>query len=99
VFGTPDFKLELVSADATLDKGALKVKSLGTLVEYKYISRTDEIDTPVNTFGLEQPVFADGSAIPNGSYRFLAKALKVTGNPKKSQDWEAWLSPIVNVSA
>ena len=48
-------------------------------------------------FNLQQPTFANGTVIPNGAYRFLFRALRVTGNPQKEEDYESWLSPIVGV--
>jgi hypothetical protein len=56
---------------------------------------------PDRTFGgyyLEQPVFANGTRIPNGSYRFLVRALRVTGNPTRQEDYESWLSPIYGLA-
>ena len=47
-----------------------------------------------NSFVLGPPVFANGTAISNGSYRLLFRALRVTGNPKEEDDYESWLSPI-----
>lgn len=49
---------------------------------------------------LKQPVtptFANGTAIPNGRYKILIRALKITGDPKKESDYDAWLSPVVIV--
>ncbi|KIO19556.1 hypothetical protein M407DRAFT_16103 [Tulasnella calospora MUT 4182] len=48
-------------------------------------------------FDLLNPAnFVNGTVIPNGSYKLLLRALKITGNPKKNEDYEQWLSPQVN---
>ncbi|KAL0959397.1 hypothetical protein HGRIS_014646 [Hohenbuehelia grisea] len=43
--------------------------------------------------------FANLTAIPNGEYRILMRALKVTGDPSKAEDYESWLSPVFEVKA
>ncbi len=52
-----------------------------------------------NTIAMKSPVFANGTTIPNGSYKFLLRALKVTGDPKQEEDFESWLSPIIGIVA
>ena len=42
-------------------------------------------------------VFANGSAIPDGMYRFLLRALKPTGDAGQEADYESWLSPVIGV--
>jgi len=39
----------------------------------------------------------DTFKVPNGSYRILARVLKIGGNPVLESEYESWLSPIVNV--
>jgi hypothetical protein len=41
--------------------------------------------------------FANGTRIPNGHYRVLVRALRVTGRPADERDYESWLSPIFGV--
>ena len=50
-----------------------------------------------HSFDMEEAVFANGTAIPNGMYRVLLRVLKVTGDRRKQEDYETWLSPIVGV--
>jgi len=53
---------------------------------------------PGNGYSLvefKKPTFANGTTIPNGSYRVLIRALKVTGDPTDEADYESWLSPVV----
>ena len=33
--------------------------------------------------------FPNGSTIPNGAYRFLLRALRVTGNPELDEDYDS----------
>lgn len=38
---------------------------------------------PINVINMKTATFRNGSTIPNGSYRLLFRALRVTGNPKE----------------
>ncbi|KAI0745166.1 subtilisin-like protease [Earliella scabrosa] len=78
-----------------------KVKTLGALFEADFQPRNSETDdgTGFNLLSFATPSFANGTAIPNGAYRLLLRALKVTGNPTKEEDFESWLSPIIGVQA
>nr|XP_018263216.1 peptidase [Kwoniella dejecticola CBS 10117]OBR85374.1 peptidase [Kwoniella dejecticola CBS 10117] len=74
-----------------------KVPILGNLFESDYIPRsTDNVDGQGNdhsTFALESgPRFANGTTIPNGTYKFLMRALHITGDRTKESDYEAWVS-------
>ncbi|EFP90509.2 uncharacterized protein PGTG_16096 [Puccinia graminis f. sp. tritici CRL 75-36-700-3] len=35
--------------------------------------------------------------VPDGKYRILVRALRVTGDPREEEDYEAWLSPIFTI--
>lgn len=59
--------------------------------------QSDTNRDPYYIFALEDPRFANGTVIPNGQYRILLSALKVTGDPSKGEDYERWLSGIVGV--
>ncbi|KAH7103016.1 subtilisin-like protein [Auriculariales sp. MPI-PUGE-AT-0066] len=75
-----------------------KVPVIGKLYEYSYIPRNNNIDDPY--YGLATPsTFSNGTTVPVGSYKLLARFLKVSGNPTKEEDYETWLSPVVNVVA
>ncbi|KAK7053167.1 hypothetical protein VNI00_003786 [Paramarasmius palmivorus] len=91
VFGTTIFRADLVDATA---EGSV----VGTLAETLYTERNDEsIETGWNTIDITTPIFANGTAIPPGSYKILARALRVTGNPESEEDYDTWLSPIIGV--
>ncbi|KAJ7187915.1 subtilisin-like protease [Mycena filopes] len=75
-----------------------KVPILGALLEVDWLGRSDEGDLLDNTLLLEN-VFANGTVIPNGSYKVLLRALRVTGDATNEADYESWLSPIIGVTA
>ncbi|KAJ6625831.1 subtilisin-like protease [Mycena sp. CBHHK59/15] len=75
-----------------------KVAIVGSLLEVDYLSRNDEGDLLDNTVLLTN-TFANGTVIPNGTYKILLRALKVTGDPTNEADYESWLSPIIGVAA
>ncbi|KAL0956650.1 hypothetical protein HGRIS_002782 [Hohenbuehelia grisea] len=73
-----------------------QVKIIGTLAELDFIPRNNEDPNDNGFYSVTvPPAFANGTAIANGLYRFLFRALKVTGNPTNEADYESWLSPIV----
>ncbi|KAF4621066.1 hypothetical protein D9613_000162 [Agrocybe pediades] len=74
-----------------------KVKTIGPLASFDYITRQGELDDGYNLLNLETPVFANGTTIPDGSYRVLIRALRVTGDASRQEDYESWLSPIVGI--
>jgi len=76
---------------------AVQIK--GPLSELDFVTRNNEVDNGFNTIAFGTPTFANGTQIPNGSYRFLVRALKVTGDPNNEADYESWLSPIIGVTA
>ncbi|CAE6444590.1 unnamed protein product [Rhizoctonia solani] len=41
--------------------------------------------------------FANKTEIPDGSYRLLLRVLKITGDPKKQEDYEVWTSPQIDI--
>ncbi|TFK44150.1 pyrolysin [Crucibulum laeve] len=77
-----------------------QVKIVGSLTELDFISRNNEDpdDNGFTTIAFSEPTFANGTTIANGSYRVLLRALRVTGNPTREEDYESWLSPIVGVT-
>ncbi|KAI0363362.1 subtilisin-like protease [Pilatotrama ljubarskyi] len=77
-----------------------QVRTLGSLFEADFQPRNSDEDdgTGFNTLTISNQ-FANGTTIPNGSYRILLRALKVTGDPTKEEDFESWLSPVIGVEA
>lgn len=78
-----------------------KVKTVGPLAEVGFHTRHNENpdDNGYSVIAFDSPKFANGSTINNGAYRFLFRALKVTGDRSRQEDYETWLSPIVGVFA
>ncbi|KAH6897537.1 peptidase [Coprinopsis sp. MPI-PUGE-AT-0042] len=75
------------------------VKTLGSLVEWNYLVRdTESAGNTYNSYELTEPLYANGTTIAPGSYRFLLRVLRVTGNPARQEDYESWLSPIVGIA-
>ncbi|KAF7797605.1 hypothetical protein EIP86_008805 [Pleurotus ostreatoroseus] len=77
-----------------------QVPTLGSLFEFDFLPRnTDQNDgTGFNEFTLSNS-FANGTVIPNGTFKVLLRVLKVTGNPTNEADFESWLSPVVGIQA
>ncbi|KAJ7680663.1 subtilisin-like protease [Mycena polygramma] len=114
-FGTPLLRLDLVPANFSTLTGTLntrglisfakgpkggsfaKVPTLGALLTMPYLGRNDEGDLLQNTVVLS--TFANGTAIPNGSYKVLLRALRVTGDATNEADYESWLSGVFGVAA
>jgi hypothetical protein len=88
-FGTASFTADVVGASSN--------STLGNLFDYPYTPRNDDGSFPYYLFDILEPLFANGTAIPPGSYRILVKALRVTGNPRNAGDYDTWLSPIIGV--
>lgn len=78
------------------------VQTVGPLAQFNWNPRNDASTTPgegYNVFSLSKAFFADNTAIPNGRYRILMRALKVTGDPTNKDDFEAWVSPVIDIQA
>ncbi|CAE6403377.1 unnamed protein product [Rhizoctonia solani] len=75
------------------------VKTLGVLFQEDYLPRNSAAATAdANGYtSLQVTAFANGTTIPDGSYKILVRALKITGNPKKEEDYEVWTSSTVVV--
>ncbi|CAE6424271.1 unnamed protein product [Rhizoctonia solani] len=73
------------------------VKTLGVLYQEDYVPRNSAAPTADSNgySGLQVLTFANGTAIPDGSYKVLFRALKITGNPRSQGDYEVWTSPMV----
>ncbi|KAF9028989.1 subtilisin-like protease [Hymenopellis radicata] len=107
VFGTPFLRVDLVDASLdfapTLNQRALNIADgqVFPLGQLDFLTRNNEDpnDNGFFTLGFTEPVFANGTAIPDGLYKILFRALKVTGNAHSESDFESFLSPIVGVFA
>ncbi|KAG8892313.1 hypothetical protein FRC01_014233 [Tulasnella sp. 417] len=76
-----------------------QVPIIGVLQQLMYAPRGTP-DTVANggynVLSMKSRTFANGTTIPNGSYRVLLRALKITGDPSNQNDYESWLGPVMN---
>ncbi|KAF8524711.1 pyrolysin [Hysterangium stoloniferum] len=93
-----------LSAPIHLEASFSKVPTLGSLAEFDYQPRNPDAPDPgnpsntvFNRFALTARFF-NNTLIPDGQYRVLVRALKITGNPSNEADFETFLSPIIGVS-
>ncbi|KAJ8076315.1 hypothetical protein PM082_000736 [Marasmius tenuissimus] len=75
------------------------VNAIGSLFEIDYLGRNndDPKDNIAYNLAINSPTFVNGSTIPNGKYRILMRALRVTGDVGNEGDYESWLSPVFGV--
>ncbi|EJD39665.1 subtilisin-like protease [Auricularia subglabra TFB-10046 SS5] len=73
-----------------------KVPTLGPLFQYDWMPRNDLFDSPYFETAIGN-AFANGTAIPYGQYRALFRALKVSGDARREEDYEVWLSPVIGI--
>lgn len=75
------------------------VGTIGVVYEEDYLPRnTPEATTALrgfNTFKVTS--FANGTAIPDGSYKILLRALKIGGDAGREEDYEVWTSPEIDI--
>ncbi|EJD54606.1 hypothetical protein AURDEDRAFT_179722 [Auricularia subglabra TFB-10046 SS5] len=74
------------------------VKTIGPIAEFDFLPRNN--DDPVDGFDeltLDGAQFANGTSVPNGTYKLLMRVLKITGNPANENDYEVFLSPPIGV--
>ncbi|KAG8738825.1 hypothetical protein FRC10_006436, partial [Ceratobasidium sp. 414] len=69
---------------------------VGRIFRKEYVSRHLEFSRNVGSASDIQQ-FANGTAIPGGAFQILLRALKITGDPAKEDDWESWTSPVITV--
>lgn len=79
-----------------------QIPTVGGLQTWEYNSRnTDSTDPDVgySTFAISNNTFANNTYIPNGKYKVLLRALKITGDLANEDDYEAWFSPVMVFNA
>ncbi|KAG8929169.1 hypothetical protein FRC01_004741 [Tulasnella sp. 417] len=78
-----------------------KVPIAGQIAEWDYVGRNSDGDAKNNGYNsieINPPTFANGTAIPNGSYKLLIRALKITGDSKSQADYDSWMSPVITIA-
>ncbi|CAE6418377.1 unnamed protein product [Rhizoctonia solani] len=75
------------------------IGTLGVLYQEDYLPRNSLAQTADDNgyTSLLFPAFANGTDIPDGSYKILVRALKITGDAKAEEDYEVWTSPTIEV--
>ncbi|KAF8714638.1 Subtilisin-like protein, partial [Rhizoctonia solani] len=75
------------------------VSTLGTLFQEHYTPRNNGAATAEEGGYYVIPInqYANGTTIPDGRYRILFRALKITGNHELEEDYETWTSPTIVV--
>ncbi|KAG8692132.1 hypothetical protein FRC11_003873 [Ceratobasidium sp. 423] len=72
------------------------IPTVGMIYQEDYIARNSRaVNRRYNTFLVKS--FTNRREIPDGSYKILFRALKITGDPKKEEDYEVWTSPQIDV--
>ncbi|KAG9123557.1 hypothetical protein FRC07_014769 [Ceratobasidium sp. 392] len=66
---------------------------VGRVFRREYLTRNKQFFS----MGHSVQQFTNGTAIPDGNYKILLRALKITGDAAKEEDWEHWTSPIITV--
>ncbi|CAE6439730.1 unnamed protein product [Rhizoctonia solani] len=76
-----------------------QVPTVGVLYQEDYLARNSRASTTTERgySTLMVKNFANGTAIPDGSYKILFRALRITGNTKKEEDYEVWTSPQIDI--
>lgn len=92
--GTRLLRLDLVQASNT-------AKIVGALGFYEYIARNNENPQGNGYWGLAltTPTFNTGRKIPNGTYKMVLRALRVTGDPNNDAHYDKWFSPSITIKA
>ncbi|TFK66528.1 subtilisin-like protease [Pluteus cervinus] len=80
------------------------VPIIGVIEERDYIPRHSDLttDSPLISFNYEVlglRTFVNNTAMPNGQYRVLVRALTVFGDPDLQEDQESWLSPVFTIDS
>lgn len=94
-----NFAANKVAAAGSFDA----VKTVGRIGSIPYMSRDSDAGSDAAAPGYSSitlpTTFENGTAIAAGNYRLLLRALKITGDPKKEEDYEVYMSPSFSVKA
>ncbi|KAL0060586.1 hypothetical protein AAF712_012645 [Marasmius tenuissimus] len=91
-FGSPQADIEFVDTSLDLDKVVgSKIPVVGSLLNQTCMLRNTLSATPnqgVILFPLNNVTFNNGTLVSDGTYKILARALRVTGNRDNLNDWD-----------
>ncbi|EJD50489.1 subtilisin-like protease [Auricularia subglabra TFB-10046 SS5] len=106
--GTPLLTLDVVAADAKIEttlgsakkvkgEGSFdKVPTVGRVGSLEYMSRDALDEDGYQTVRLAAK-YENGNAVEPGDYRLLLRVLKISGDRRKEEDYEVYLSPAFSV--
>ncbi|KAG9127742.1 hypothetical protein FRC07_010194 [Ceratobasidium sp. 392] len=89
---SPGVKSKLAAATpSTFDQ----IQTLGVLFQEDYVPRNsnDPAEDKNGYTSLVVDKFANGTAIPSGSYKILLRAARITSDVTKEESYEVWTSP------
>ncbi|KAJ8090060.1 hypothetical protein PM082_018640 [Marasmius tenuissimus] len=99
-FGPPQTEIDFVDGSVDLNKViGSKIPVVGSLFRNQTGLRRNTLRPIVNlpnysSILLNNDVtFSNGTLVPDGTYKILVRALRVTGNHDNLNDWDTWLSP------
>ncbi|KAK1224337.1 hypothetical protein PQX77_012766 [Marasmius sp. AFHP31] len=96
-FGTQHGMIDLVDPGLELSALPSKVPVVGPIFERIDVSRniiSQNVGEGFRLLGLNNNMtFANGSFVPDGTYKVMVRALRVSGNPDVQKDYDTWLSP------
>lgn len=76
------------------------VRTVGPIQNVPYSPRHEMEDAERSGYDFVRVQnYLNTTSIANGQYKLLLRALKVTGNAAKQEDYESWLSPVFTVNA
>ncbi|KAJ8079357.1 hypothetical protein PM082_021861 [Marasmius tenuissimus] len=96
-FGTSKLEIDLVPASLDLVNLPNPVPSIGKLFNDTYLTRDIKSSDPDDDlYALDlnnEATFMNETLLPSGTYKVLIRALRVTGDPDRPEDYDQWLSP------
>ncbi|KAK1221838.1 hypothetical protein PQX77_015337 [Marasmius sp. AFHP31] len=95
-FGTAKLDIDLVPASLDLVSLPNPVPSIGKLFNGTYFTRDIQSSDPdEDLYALDlnnEATFVNETLLPSGTYKVLIRALRITGDPDRPEDYDQWLS-------
>jgi hypothetical protein len=95
----PSVVFRLVASPQLLRLSLIDIKTNVTTLanQARYLSRNTRPPSDSASYSAKISEFANGTAIPNGTFKLLIQALKITGNQTSPVDYDSWTSPSIIV--
>jgi hypothetical protein len=83
--------------NSILAKALSRARALAMLYQKTYLRRNDNDSDPENGVApsIEAKGFGNGTAIPDGKFRFFGPGAQGYGQPKLVEDYEIWTNQVV----